>query len=206
MSSIVTIAEYKSWRNLTGTAFDAQVDFLREIAEDIIETMAGCLFDAGTYTEVYDGDGSQELITKHANLTSITSIKIGNATQTTLTSSTYGHDGDRRIYRLPFDDGTRYGVDDLGFPVSPMGNPFPVFQAGNQNVELIYVAGFATASMPWGLKRAVFTMIDSLFDTRGNDLFHVQNKTDSGVSVAMRTAAESTAAVVSAIRPYRMAQ
>lgn len=206
MSGIITAAEYKSWRGLSGTAFDSQIDTLRVIADDLIQELAGCKFDAGTYTEIHDGDGTQELITDYVAISSITSIKIGNATQTTLTATTYGHDGDRKVFRLPRDDGQRYGVDDLGLPVNPMGNPYPVFDLGYQNVELVYTAGYATASMPWALKRAAFMMVDSMFDTRGNDQLFTQTKTDSGVSSAMRTVAESNAAITAAIRPYRMAQ
>lgn len=212
MAGIITTAEYSSWGNLPGSSWDAQIEVLRPMAEDLVLELTGCKFDSGTYTETYDGDDTQELTTDYANIQSITSIKQilgfvdGVANTYTYDIDSYGHDGDRTVYRLPRDDGRRFGLDDWGNQLDPMTASGPVFPLGFKNIELVYVAGYDTADMPQALKRAVCVLIDSMFDTRRNDQIIAQAKTNSGVSITMRSVAEQSAAFTNLIRPWRIAQ
>jgi hypothetical protein len=212
MAGIITVDEYKAWGNLTSSAWDTQVGVLREIAEDLVLELTGCKFDSGTYTELYDGDDTQELTTDYTNIQSITSIKQilsytdGVANTTTFDADTYGHDGERTVFRLPRDNGQRFGMNQWGEPIDPLQPAGPVFPCGYQNIELVYVAGYDTGDMPKSLKRAVFMIMDSMFDTRRNDTIVAQARTNSGVAVTMKTAAEQSAAITQLIRPWKIAQ
>ena len=207
MSGIIDTTEYKAWRGISVADFDTDIGILIPIACDLIESITGVQFDAATYTEVFNGDGSQELIVGSIGITSITSIKVDFHTDspTTLDADTYTHDGDRTIHLLPVDDGQRFGVDEMGRLNDPLVSSAPVFARGFQNVQAIYVAGYSTANMPKDLKLAAYRLVDTFFETRGEDVVYLQNKADSGSTRAMRAVAESDAAIVSMLRQYRRA-
>jgi len=207
MAGIIDAAEFKSWRGFNTSAFDTEVAFLIPIACAMIESATGVVFDAGTYTEVHNGDGTQQIIVKSIGITSITSIKsdFNSTTPITLDATTYAHDGDRTISRLPVDDGHRFGVDEMGRVNDPLVTDHPVFDRGFQNIQVIYAAGYTTANMPADLKLAAYRLVDSFFETRGEDVVYLQNKADSGANRAMRTVVESDAMIVSMVRNYRRA-
>lgn len=204
---IITTAEYKSWMDLPDTTYDTQIAMLIPLAGAAIESVCGCTFEADTYTRVINGDDSQRLVMDVYGITSITSIKssVDTSAPVTLESSTYTHDGERTIYRVGRDSGSRYGVDQYGRSISPTRPIEPRFERGWQNIEVVCVAGFDTDNMPQVLKHAAFRLIDHYFETRGNDIICTLNKTDSGSSVAMKTQAESNATVMDLLREYRMA-
>lgn len=206
--AIITAAEFKADQGIpdANTDYDDRIAAMIPQVQDIVEQEIGAKLDRADYTELFDGQGLQDLIVRRLPINSITSVKLSADTTTpvTLDADTYVHDGDRTISRTPRDTGARSGVDEWGRPISTLRNPYPVFTYGRQNVEVVYNAGYDTADVPQGLKRAAFWLLSSLFELQGEDVIFTQNKTEAGVSRSLRTAAESSGAIKIMLRPWML--
>jgi len=167
--ALCTAAEYKAWRGITKTDWDTVLGVMITTATAEIERLCGRTaggFESATFTEVFDGDGSQVLQVSNGPISSITSITIGNSDPSTLASTGYTHDSRFGIMRLPFETGGLVARDVWGEPVYGSSDR-AVFTEGFQNITVVYVAGYAT--IPDDLKRVCYQFISHYFDSRGRD-------------------------------------
>lgn len=169
--AIITATEFKVWRGISGTDYDALLAVLIPGAQANVETWTGRTFDTATFTEYYDGNGSEILLLKNPPIASITSIaycdSAGTATST-FTSTDYAFDPDTGEVRL---FNARRGVasfDDFGLIVSGGPGVYPNFSEGFRNVKVVYVGGYgsnpAAETMDLGLKQAMYEYVNELFN------------------------------------------
>lgn len=87
---------------------------------------------SASYTESYNGTGTSRLVLRNFPITAVTSLLIGNVAVTQAPNPT--------AYGFLFDGDVLY-LSTAGAATAPnVGNIFP---AGNQNVQVVYTAGYA---------------------------------------------------------------
>jgi len=162
--AIVTESEYKTYRGIASTDYDTILADLVERSTDEIESLCGRTsggFEGDTFTETFDGEDTDILRVSNGPISSITSIKLGNSTQSTVDSSAYVF-RDRTIMSAAGRDGSRVYRDAYG-SVSDGSFLFPL---GTNNIEVVYVTSDARDDL---LKGAAFRLIDHYLDSRGRD-------------------------------------
>lgn len=203
---LCTTAEYKAWRGVTGSGFDALYATLIDTATAEIErltgrTAGGFIATNGPFTETYDGDGTQSLRLSNGPISSITSIKFGNTDQTTLDSTSYVHDGRHTVMLLPRVTGAFVQRDDWGMPYT--GANGAVFPLGYQNIEVVYAAGYAdTASVPDDLKLVCYRFVDHYAESRGGDLEKL-TEAIGNTNVTVKASAEFRQRIADLLAPWR---
>jgi hypothetical protein len=201
--ALCTATEYKAWRGVTGSAYDTLYGTLIDTATAEIERLCGRTaggFETATFTERFDGDGTQSLRLSNGPISSITSIKFGNADQTTIDSTTYTNDGRQTVMLLPRATGSFSQRDDWGQPVT--GSSGSVFPFGFQNIEVVYVAGYAADAIPDDLKLVCFRFVDHYASSRGNDM-EVLTEAVGNTNVTLRSAPEFRERVIDTLAPWR---
>ena len=199
--ALVTAAEYKAWRGITGTDYDTLIGTLADTATRRIErltgrTVGGFESTESPFTEQIDGTGTQVLRVSNGPITSITSIKPGKPGDygTALDASGYTF-RDRTILRLPYNTTRRLGVDDWEGGSS-------VWTEGFANYEVVYAAGSAVADIHDDLKRAAFVLMDADLDSRGRDIGKAADAIGN-TNQQYATPADVEARVMQLIRPWR---
>ncbi len=130
-----TLAQYKQYLKITDTSLDDWLtDQITEI-EDGIRICLGRSLETATFTEVYNGDGSNELVLNQFPVTSITNV--------------YYMDEDAETW-TEYVDETDY--DRLVIDYSKLIMVGGVFYEGVGNIKVIYVAGYST--IPGTIKKA----------------------------------------------------
>jgi len=115
-----------------GVATSDMKDSWSRIVEGLIDEHTGSRFDAvHTYTEAYDGDGTNTLILNNAPIVSVTSVSIDDVA---LQSSDYVVYSSGYIRLVS----SNYGALDRALG---SGSVFPV---GRQNIDVVYTANAAT--------------------------------------------------------------
>ena len=166
--ALISTSEYKAYAGISGTGDDTAIGVYVNIANAWIARMCGRTFESATYTEYYDGDGTDTLVLKNTPITSITSIKFRNADDTldtALSSTLYRVDLATGVIKLL--GSTRvWGYDDTssGLPATELVYSSR-FTEGHQNWQVVYVGGYAT--IPDDLKYAAYLTVDLLFNNRG---------------------------------------
>lgn len=200
--ALATITEYKAWRGIETTAWDTLLTLLVATATAEIERLTGRTaggFESATFTEVFDGDGSQTLQVANGPIASITSITSGNSNPTTLEATGYTHDSDRCIMLIPFDAGGGIRSDDFGVSL-PLASRSPSFVPGYQNVTVVYVAGYAT--IPADLKMVCYRFVDHYMDSRGRD-FEKVSEAIGNTNTTVRSSDEFTARMLVYLSTWR---
>ena len=174
MAFLVSRTDYKTWRNITGTALDTFIDqILGWVSSDIRQFCGRDLtngFESATRTEIYSGPDDAMIQLREWPITSITSVTqryAGGSTQV-LPSTTYRADTDTGL--LSRIDVTRGRF--ASFTATYLGQagdflPSPRFEEGFGNFSIVYVGGYAT--IPGGLQKAACLLADMLFNGRGAD-------------------------------------
>ena len=177
MASLISIAEYKVWAGISGTAQDALLTVLVDAVS--MEVRRWCDrnlidgFESVSRTERYDGNNEQTIQLKEWPVTSVTSVKLYQADGT---SQTY----DSTTYRVDADSGVLSRIDPKKgrFPVTAFGtvnatfSVQPWFDEGWQNIEVVYTAGYArtpTDLLPADLKMACYRLTDLAYSARGRN-------------------------------------
>lgn len=125
-STAADIQQLRDWFRLTDATRDPILARLIESAFLFCEGETGLLFEPKSFSEVYSGDGTAELIPAQQPLVSVSSLTIDGEAVTASTG---------------------YDVD--GYLLLPASNPYKVvlrgsvFTAGDYNVELVFTAGAA---------------------------------------------------------------
>lgn len=200
--ALCTAAEFKAWRGVTGTDWDTLIGDLIDSAQAEIERLCGRTaggFESASFTEVFDGDGSQTLRVSNGPISSITSITVGNSDPVTLSADSYTFK-DRTISRLPFNGGGSFvSRDGWGDPL-PIGSRSPCFDEGVQNVTVVYTGGYAT--VPDDLKQVCYEFVAHALDSRGQD-FGKQASVTGNTQYTYRTVAEFKEYKLMLTRPWR---
>lgn len=134
----------------TGVASNDMTDLMYEAAVAEAEKwLRRKLTAPATYTEVFDGDGTDTIFVAHPPIVSISSLSITGVAIDSGSYEVYPH-----YIRLT---GLRYNE----FYESIFG-PSPVFPIGTQNISLTYSGGIVAANVPkniiYGLERIVAEM------------------------------------------------
>lgn len=162
--AIITTANYKTWKSIAVTTWDALLDILIPAAQARAERFCGRTFDYGTFTEKYDADGDEVILLKSWPVTSITSITHRDTGLVAAADYTFVPlTGETRLLnavrgRFPADD---YGqIEHAQFGVSPN------FGEGFKALTVVYIAGYGGAgaySFPADLSLAMYQYVDQLF-------------------------------------------
>lgn len=202
--AIITDAEYKTYRGISGTDYDAVLAVINPAVQVRIESYCDRLFTSASRTENYSGDGSQILIVQQWPITAITSITIDSTVLTTATDYAIAERMNGGIYRLPFDSSVGFGsVDQWGVPVrqSAIGyHKSPHWPEGYDNIEVIYTAGYVTA--PDDLKLLMFEMIDDQLNARG-DSWRLAAVGEGAETKTMRAAIDMKQRYRDMLAPFR---
>lgn len=170
MADLITAAEYNaangtSYSTTAGQPLPVLVTALSKEVRRYCGRDLTLGFEAGTWTQTYDGDGTEILQLVEFPLASITSIAVidnaGNST--TLASTDYRTNLlNGQVYRLGARSGRFVGVVDGFFP--PESAPSfdswgvsPCWNCGFQNISAVYVT---TAGVPVDLKWACYRIAD----------------------------------------------
>jgi hypothetical protein len=141
-------------------------------AENLIRSMCNRRqgWTSATVTEVFNGEDASKLVLTCTPVQSITSIVVANAagaTSTTVSSDLYTYASDTGIVGFTY---TGSGLWQAGYwPVSDRGARFqqvPAFDAGFQNVTVIYVGGYSAATIPPELTEAAKQLTTFMYESR----------------------------------------
>lgn len=163
----ITTATYKTYKGISGSTYDAQLDVLVPAVIAQVATYTGRSFTAGTLTEKYDGQDSPILSLRNYPITSITSITITNPQggSSTVSSNRYGVNLNNGV--LKFDPPTSGRTTDnfvtgespnvnYGYPQDVWADA-SVFPRGEQNITVVYVV---TDGVTADLQLAMYQWID----------------------------------------------
>lgn len=184
MASLISIAEYKVWAGISGTAQDALLTVLVDAVS--MEVRRWCDrnltngFESATRTERYDGTNEQTIQLIEWPITSITSVSIYSAggDYDTLETDTYRVNGDSGVLSRIDPRLGRYPVTAFG-TVNATFSCQPWFEQGFDNIEVVYVGGYST--IPADLKMACYRLTDLAYAARGRNM-GVQSESLGGYS------------------------
>ena len=204
MASLISIAEYKVWSGISGTAQDALLTVLVDAVS--MEVRRWCDrnltngFESVSRTERYDGTGEQTIQLMEWPVTSVTSVTIYSAdgTSNILETDSYRFDGDSgvlsridpRLARYPV---YAFGTVNATFAVQPW------FDAGFNNVEVIYTGGYSTISAD--LKMACYRLTDLAYSSRGRN-FNLASESLGQYSYSNQDPTKTTAIKSELVRAY----
>ncbi len=163
--AIITKADYKTIKGISGTDYDARLDALIPMAQAMLEKWSGRKFDPATYTdEKYDGPGAASIQLKNYPVKSLTSVEyvdtLGN--ESTIDATSYTCDPLTGIIKFqPSRNGRLLVTREWDEVVVPdyIGD-CPQFIEGHQNIQVTYSAGYDT--MPPDLQLAMIQFVDYL--------------------------------------------
>lgn len=141
MADLTTTAAFKTYARISGSADDALIASLITAVSNLIEQWLSRTIIQATYNESYDGNGSDRIYLHNAPVSSVTSVSVdGVAIPQSTLSTQYGWVLTRRTIRL-------------------RGDTFP---KGAANVQIVYVAGYAT--VPPGIAQACHETVKIRYD------------------------------------------
>lgn len=193
--AIVTSANYKSFKGITVTTWDAQLAVIIPAAQALAERYCNRVFDSANYTEYHDGDRSDALVLRNGPVTALTSVKLvdsSGATPTviyTYVASSYIIEARTNKLVLNHSEDARWASEDNGFArESARFGPFPCWPQGFQNIQVVYTGGYTV--MPADLQLAMYQYIDMVlagatqsfgnlaFESERLGLYQYKNMTD----------------------------
>ena len=197
---LVDLASVKPWLDIASgdTSKDTILGFLISSCSNLMEQWMGRAICQATFTENYNGTGTSRLVLDQKPITAVSSLKINDAVIPGVT--------DPLQYGFMFDDNGLYLVGSV-VPYYLPGNPGisnvsgnNVFTRGNQNVAVVYQAGYAT--VPMALQQACVDFVAHKFRQRSR----IGMKSDH-VGVSAQGSSYDTDGipdlVKAAMRPYK---
>jgi uncharacterized phiE125 gp8 family phage protein len=158
VNDIVTLADTKTFLNISGTQYDGELPSFITSASDMIESRIGPVAGSPTYDEWYDG-GSTQIVLRHSPVQSVASI-----------TESYGGTVTFQLSKVVLDAGVPMGTYGYTFDASnglitrrAAGGTIP-FPAGTMNIHVIYTAGFIAP--PAELQTACKILVKHLWETR----------------------------------------
>lgn len=160
--ALVTLADVKEYLTIASgtTSEDSILGFLINEVSRLINSYTGRYLLQKTWTEYHDGNGSQGLILAQYPIVSVTSVvdDINRAfTGSAISTSLY------------------YLMKDSGI-IMPMPT-FYGFVHGQANVKVVYIAGYALASVPQNLQLAVKRWVAAQYFRYVNKRHEIQSET-----------------------------
>lgn len=140
-------ADFKAYKGISATTWDAQLDVIIPGVLAQVSTYTGRTLSSGTLTEKYDGTDSPNLSLRSYPITSITSVTITTpqGTSATVASTRYGVNLLNGVLKFdPPRTGRNSDAMWNGSPGSGYGYPVDVwadmcvFPRGEQNVTVVY--------------------------------------------------------------------
>jgi uncharacterized phiE125 gp8 family phage protein len=176
--ALATIADLKAMLDIQHSDADALLTRLVASAEEWFEGQCARAIESATYTDVIDGAGQKALVPSEYPVVSVTSLKVDG--EVVPQSTAYGVDGwfiSGDVIRFR---GTTYRITE-----------------GVGNVELVFVAGYAT--IPPDVTQAVLEMAALMY--RERDRVGQQSHNNASGSTVFYYA--PPARVVSTVETYR---
>jgi uncharacterized phiE125 gp8 family phage protein len=146
--ALIALADAKAFLQITGSTQDGIIgDLINEVSVWIKNYVGHELLSA-TYTEYYDGDGTEELILKNFPVTTLTSV----------------NDDPTRVFGAATAKSVASDVMlDASAGVVRLWNNGGIFQRARGNLKVVYVAGYSLATMPYDIQLAVRKMVAFLY-------------------------------------------
>lgn len=142
---LTTIQLVKSFLHITDTNDDDNLQTILTSVSKYVSSYCGRDFISATFTEYFNGDLQDSIALLNSPVTSITSI----------------HDDTARGYSAgTLVDTANYAFYENGIIELDNGVKFSV---GKKNVKVVYVAGYAQASIPYDLQLAVWRIIQFIY-------------------------------------------
>jgi hypothetical protein len=178
MATLISLSEYKTWANISGTAQDTLLNFLLgAVSTDMRRWCDRNLtngFESAERTESYDGTDEQTIQLREWPVTSIAYVRAYRAdgTYETLDSSTYRVNSDSGVLSRIDAVLARYPVSAFGSVDSTFGVQ-PWFEQGFDNISVRYTAGYSP--IPDDIKMAAMRLMDLAYAARGRN-FGIQSE------------------------------
>jgi uncharacterized phiE125 gp8 family phage protein len=154
--ALTTLASVQAHLGLSAGVDESLLETLINQASDIVEKHIGRAIKSATYTQYYDGDGSEDLILRNWPLISVTTLHVDTA-RSFPDGSLLTADTDYVVYK---EDGR------ISLLTEPLRNQYGanVFPSSRKCIKVVYVAGYAT--VPNDLIWAANEMVAYLYDNR----------------------------------------
>lgn len=135
MGNFIDKDDLKTELDISGTDSDTLLDLLASSVESLWDDLTERIWFTGSYTEIHNGrEFSNRLFLKNFPVTSITSI----------------HDDTDRVYG----DDTLIDSEDYSYdPDTGIVYYDSYFNKWNQNIQVIYGAGYTVSNIPKGIKQ-----------------------------------------------------
>lgn len=131
--SLVTVSDYKTFLKISTTTEDTLITSFQSEIDGWVKSYLNRDIESATYTEYYDGDGSDLLTTNQFPITAITSISyydgLDSDNAQIWTDYAINTDYERLVI---YGDGEKIFMDG------------GTFYRGTQNIKVVYTAGFTT--------------------------------------------------------------
>lgn len=146
--ALISLADAKAFLKITASSEDGIVgDMVNEISQ-FVNNHCGHNILETTYTEYYDGDGTNELI-------------LGNFPVSTLTSV---NDDVARSFSASTAKSVASDILlEKGAGIIRLWNNGGIFMCGQGNVKVVYVAGYTLATVPHPIQLAVRKLVAMLY-------------------------------------------
>lgn len=200
--ALVTATEYKTSRGIAGTDYDTRIGEAINAASAKVRMYCGRDlsngFEEAERTEVYNGDGTPQIRLNEWPVDSISSVSLRSSAASgaavygdTVDASGYFADARGILYRVGGIDWAwkHDGSSRVGWPYQ--------FAA----VQVVYTGGYAT--IPQGIKDAVFALMDQWFDEAGRNAVSAATEAKGVVNRGARPPMDITAAIADMLSPWR---
>lgn len=177
-----SVANYKTWAGITGTALDTRIGLAIASAQELLERACGRPaggFESATWTQDFDSEGWESIQLPCAPVTSITSVSLrdGSGNLSALGASEYDFDAAGRLHLLGGVNLDRWApgraaawnldVGTQGGGAYGRTSREPGFPAGFKAVRVVYVGGYS--AIPADLLQLVREMTAETLAAQGND-------------------------------------
>ncbi len=146
--ALISLADAKAFLKITTVNEDAIVGDLVNGVSNLVSSFVGHKLLEATYTEYYDGDGTEELILKNFPVTTLSSL----------------NDDPQRAFASP--TAKNIAADtmlDGAAGIVRLWNNGGIFQRARGNVKAVYTAGYTLLTMPYDIQLAVRKMVAFLY-------------------------------------------
>ncbi len=172
--AIIAVADYKTWKGISATTWDAQLAVIVPQAIAEFQTYTGRTIDSATLTEKYNGEDSPQIVLKTRPVASITSVTLTTPAGTSITIPSTAYAIDLESGVLKFDPPNSNPLASWwgNWPEMLPGvmQQFPVFPKGHQNITVVYVAGYASNAYPADMQAALYQWVDVLLGNAINSV------------------------------------
>ena len=186
MANLGTLADFKSYRNITVTTNDTQITFALDAINAWVARYCGITISTQTITEFLHGLGTDTVMLRTSPISSVTTVQLVNADNTLTTI-------DADTYRCNLETGKLARINssssivfegDFGTNPRAIIADSPSFPRGFRNLKVVYVSGYTTgAAAPADLRLAMYQSIDEIMASVG---LRESNEQQFKVSVSER--------------------